>query len=145
MDDPKGVIERHVAAWNAHDVEALPFRADAELLEPGVRARGRDEIHGLAHLYWGAFPDARLQVLRLLGEGSLVAVELRFTGTNTGVFRTPDAELPPTGRLVDFRAMELFEVRGDEIVSGHLYFDQNEFLTQLGMGAAPAEAAMKGT
>jgi hypothetical protein len=38
-----------------------------------------------------------------------------------------------TGRLVDFRWMSAYEARGDELASEHLYFDQMELLTELGL------------
>jgi hypothetical protein len=37
--------------------------------------------------------------------------------------------------------MAMYEVRGDEIVAEHLYFDPAEFMTQLGLAqAAPPES-----
>jgi hypothetical protein len=67
-------------------------------------------------------------------------------GTHTGTLGTPAGEVPPTGRRVEIRWMAMYEVRGDELVSEHLYFDPTEFLMQLGLApAAPAEAAAGGT
>jgi predicted ester cyclase len=63
-------------------------------------------------------------------------------GTHTGVLQTPEGEVPPTGRRVEIRSMVMYEARGDELVSEHLYFDQMELMTQLGLApGAPAEAA----
>jgi predicted ester cyclase len=56
-----------------------------------------------------------------------------FTGTHTGVMRTPAGEVPPTGRRVKFGWMALYEFAGDELASEHLYFDQAELLGQLGL------------
>ena len=83
--------------------------------------------------FWQAFPDGRLELSRVFGEGSVAAAEGRFIGTHSGVFRTPTAEVPATGRLVDFRWMSAYEARGDELASEHLFFDQVELLTQLGL------------
>jgi hypothetical protein len=60
----------------------------------------------------------------MLAEGSVVAAEGRFTGTHTGVLRAPAGDVAATGRPVDFRWMSSYEVRGDELASEHLYFDQ---------------------
>jgi len=49
------------------------------------------------------------------------------------VFRTPTGEVPATGRLVDFSWMSAYEARGDKLDSEHLFFDQVELLTQLGL------------
>ena len=72
-----------------------------------------------------------------VAEGSSVAAEGRFIGTHTGVMRTPDGEIPATGRQVDFRWMSSYEIRGEELTSEHLYFDQAEFLGQLGLMPTP--------
>jgi predicted ester cyclase len=49
------------------------------------------------------------------------------------VLRTPTGEVPPTGRRVEFRWMSAYEAQGDELASEHLFFDQVELLTQLGL------------
>ena len=51
--------------------------------------------------------------------------------------RTPEGEVPATGRRVDFRWMSSYDVRGEKLASEHLYFDQAELLGQLGLMPAP--------
>ena len=133
MTDPKSVIESHVQAFGAKDAEAEPWSADAEIVAPVGQFRGRDQVLGFLGGFWEAFPDGRLEIARLLGEGSLAAAEGLMIGTHTGVLRTPNGDVPPTGRAVKVRWMALYEVRGDEIAFEHLYFDQSEFMTQLGL------------
>jgi hypothetical protein len=50
--------------------------------------------------------------------------------------RTPAGDVPATGRSVDLRWMSSYEVRGDELASEHLYFDQAALLDQLGLRPA---------
>ena len=133
MTDPKSVIERHVQAFGAKDAEAEPWSTDAEIIAPVGQFRGRDQVLGFLRGYWDAFPDARLEIARLIGEGSLAAAEGLIIGTHTGVLRTPNGDVPPTGRAVKIRWMSLYEVRGESIAAEHLYFDQSEFMTQLGL------------
>lgn len=143
MSAPMEVIERHLAAFNAKDADAEPFSADAEVIAPGAQLRGRDEILNWLRGYWEAFPDARNEVARWIGEGRLTAAEGTLFGTHTGILRTPEGEVPPTGRHVEIRWMAVYEVAGEELVSEHLYFDPTEFLTQLGLApGTPAEAAV---
>jgi predicted ester cyclase len=133
MTDPKSVIESHVQAFGAKDAEAEPYSADAEIVAPVGQFRGRDQLLGFLGGFWEAFPDGRLEILRSIGERSLAAAEGVFTGTHTGILRTPNGDVPPTGRTVNIRWMALYEVRGEEIATEHLYFDQSEFMTQLGL------------
>jgi len=133
MANPKSVIERHVQAFAAKDAEAEPYSADAEIVAPVGQFRGRDQVLGFLRGYWDAFPDAHLEIARLIGEGSLAAAEGLIIGTHTGILRTPNGDVPPTGRAVKVRWMALYEVRGEELIFEHLYFDQSEFMTQLGL------------
>jgi steroid delta-isomerase-like uncharacterized protein len=141
MSNPMQVIERHLEAFRAKDADAEPWSADAELVSPVGEFHGRDGVLGFLQVYWQAFPDANLEIVRSISEGSRVAAEGTMSGTQTGNFQTPDGELPPSGRRVEIRWAAFYEVRDDELISEHLYFDQVEFLTQLGlMPGASAEA-----
>ena len=133
MADPKRVVERHVAAFNAKDADGEPWSDDAEFVAPNGSMDGREEVLGFLGVFWDAFPDVRLVMSRLLAEGSVVAAEGRLIGTHTGVMRTPAGDVAATGRQVDVRWMSSYEVRGDELASEHLYFDQAELLGQLGL------------
>jgi predicted ester cyclase len=139
MADPKRVVERHVEAFNVRDADAEPWSDDADFVAPNASMHGREEVLGFLGVFWDAFPDGRLETSRLLAEGSVVAAEGRFIGTHSGVMRTPAGDVAATGRQVDFRWMSSYEVRGDELASEHLYFDQAELLGQLGL--MPATSA----
>jgi predicted ester cyclase len=135
-------IERHLAAFNAKDADAESFSANAEVVAPGARLRGREQVLDWLGVYWEAFPDAHNEIDRSIESGSVTAAEGRLMGTHTGTLRTPQGDVPPTGRSVELPWMSMYEVDGEELVSEHLYFDANEFMTQLGLVAeAPAEAA----
>jgi predicted ester cyclase len=133
MADPRRVVERHVEAFNVRDADAEPWSDDADFVAPNASMHGREEVLGFLGVFWDAFPDGRLETSRLLAEGSVVAAEGRFIGTHSGVMRTPAGDVAATGRHVDFRWMSSYEVRGDELASEHLYFDQAELLGQLGL------------
>jgi predicted ester cyclase len=133
MADVKRVVERHVDAFNGRRPDADPWSEDAEFVAPGASMRGRDEVLGFLRVFWEAFPDGRLEVSRVLSDGSVAAAEGRFVGTHTGLLHTPNGEVAATGRQVEFRWMSSYEARGDRLVSEHLYFDQAELLGQLGL------------
>ena len=140
MASAREVIDRHVAAFGAKDPDAEPWSDDAEMVTPAGRFEGRDQVLGFLKVFWNALPDARLEITRSIEDGALAAAEGMLTGTQTGALQTPDGEIPPTGRRVELRWMAMYEVRGDQLASEHLYFDQVDFMTQLGvMSAAPAE------
>ena len=61
--------------------------------------------------------------------------EGRFVGTYTGTFRGPAGEIGATGRTLDALFSGIYEFEEGKITSFHLYFDQAELFTQLGIAA----------
>jgi len=80
-----------------------------------------------------AFPDSRSTIHAEHVSGDTVVLELTWNGTHTGPLRTPDGEIPPTGRKVEFRACQVLEVAGDRARSMRHYFDMTTMLRQLGV------------
>ena len=133
-DGHSSVLERHIAAFNAQDPDAYPWTDDIELVPPGAdRLQGRGQVLGFTRVFWEAFPDARIEIVRFIGEGTTGAAEGRFSGTHTGTLRAPTGEIPPTERRVELAWMAMYEFAGDNLASEHLYFDQAEMLGQLGL------------
>ena len=56
-----------------------------------------------------------------------------FTGTHTETLASPEGDIPATNKSVDGRAVELTRVADGKIVENHLYYDNMELLTQLGL------------
>jgi predicted ester cyclase len=57
-----------------------------------------------------------------------------FVGTHTGPLVLPDGtELPPTGKRVEVKGMELVRVRDGKIVVDNLYYDNLAVAAQLGL------------
>lgn len=134
MSDPKDVVERHVTAWNAHDADADPWSQNAVLRTPdGAELVGREQVLDFERGFWTAFPDARLEIVHRIAEGDVVTSEGRLIGTHTGPLQTPDGEVAATGRGLEVGWMCIQEVRGDELMSERLYFNQLSFLGQLGL------------
>lgn len=133
MSGSGDVVRRHVEAFNVRDADAEPWASDAEMVAPGASVSGRDAVLGFLGVFQEAFPAGRLEIRHLLSDGPSVAAEGTFAGDHDGVLHSPEGDVPPTGKPVEFRWAATYEVRGDELLSEHLYFDQMEFLAQLGL------------
>ena len=133
MPDAKDVILKHIAAFNDRDSDAEPWAADAEMTAPGAQVSGRDDVIGFLDVFHEAFPDGRLEVKQLLSDGRGAAAEGTFVGTHDGVLHTPNGDVAPTGRAVEFRWAAVYATDGDTLKSEHLFFDQMDFLGQLGL------------
>ena len=102
----------------------------------GVTTKGVDD-----HLAWlrewvAGMSDGRAEEMRYLDAGTHSICEFRARGTNDGPLRPAKA----TGRTADLAFCEIVEVRGDQIVSGGIYYDAMTMLAQLGVVEAPAPA-----
>lgn len=133
MPGAKDVILKHVAAFNDRNSDAEPWAADAELVAPGGQANGRDAVIGFLGVFQEAFPDIRLEIQQLLSDGPVAAAEGIVAGTHDGVLHTPNGDVAPTGRAVELRWAAVYVTDGDTLKSEHLFFDQMDFLGQLGL------------
>ncbi len=142
MTTARQVLERNITALNTRDIEAYLAnqRPDVEVLVPGgVALHGRDELRRYTEAMWTAFPDGSLAFGDQALAEDVVATEVVFRGTHTGPMLTPDGPIPPTGNRVTLRSASILRIKDGLIASEHIYLDQLEMLTQLGlMPAAPS-------
>ena len=140
MTDAVEVVRRYDAAFDAQDTEArfANQTPDIEVVLPGgMTLRGPAQVAEVVQAFWDALPDGKLTHENDIAEGDVVVTEGTLTGTHRGTFRTPQGEIPASGNRVTLRYASVRWVRDGKVASEHLYFDQLEFLQQL--GALPAE------
>jgi ketosteroid isomerase-like protein len=127
-----------------HDAFLAMQADDAVWQVPGATLRGKDEFRGWLQPFWQAFTTSRHDLAHVYEVGpDRVMAEGAFTGTHDGPLPMPDGtELPPTGKAITFRfAMSIEREPGAEVANAvNVYFDQLEFLGQLGLLPAPAAA-----
>jgi predicted ester cyclase len=133
MPSARDVIRKHIDAVNGRDSDADPWAADAEITAPGAQVSGRDNVIGFLAVFQEAFPDLRLEIEQLLTEGPAAAAEATLKGTHTGVLHTPNGDVAPTGRAAELRWAAVYVTDGETLKSEHLFFDQMDFLGQLGL------------
>lgn len=138
--DPSDVARSHDDAWNAKSVEGRKavVSPNMELEMPGgMHFKGLDQIQQVEGVFWEALPDSRITRAKEYVAGDTVIAEGFLTGTHSGVFRTPQGEVPASGNAVNLRYASVKRVSGGKIVSEHLYFDQMEFMMQIGAMPQP--------
>jgi steroid delta-isomerase-like uncharacterized protein len=142
MGDVKAVSDAYTEAFNSHDEQRIRecYADSAKFTAPGgVTLEGPEAITEWAMTWLRAFPDARVTVTNEVFAGDWAATQATFTGTHTETFASPDGDIPATNKSVTGRAAELIRVADGKIVEDHLYFDNMEVLTQLGL--VPESAA----
>jgi steroid delta-isomerase-like uncharacterized protein len=139
-------VRDYFEAMDRRDAPAMAahWREDGveDIVPVGV-LRGRDELRDYFAGLFAAMPDARTTVTRLVAGEQSCAVEWRIEGTFDGAAFTG---IEPTGKHIEIRGLDLFELEDGELVSNTAYFDGAGFARQVGMLPADgsgADRAMK--
>ncbi len=101
--------------------------------------RGHDEIVAYLGELRVAFPDASWEGLHKFEIGDTAIDEGYFIGTNSGPIAGSGGEsIPATGKSVRIRECDVATVEDGFVTSHRFYFDVLGYVTQLGLGPAPA-------
>jgi ketosteroid isomerase-like protein len=129
-------FEQGTATFNAHDAAGFAevLADDVVFSAPGgLRGQGKPDCTAFFAGWFEAFSDAHVDVHELHLDGD-VAVEVgTFSGTHDGVLRLPAGDVPPSGRPVAVRYIQVLRFRDGRHVSFNLMFDRLELLEQLGL------------
>lgn len=141
MGNARTVMDRMTAAAvEQHDLDTVRqcYAQDAVVTAPDAgEVAGRDHIAEYWRTFIDSFPDSRYEPLNKLEVGDRAIDEGYFIGTNTNPLRLPEGQtMPATGKQVRIRSCDVATVKDDKITEHHLYFDQLEFMSQLGLAPA---------
>jgi len=117
---------------NRRDADALVPLWGEEIVEvfPHATLRGRDEVRNYFAETFAALPDFQMEPERIVGEGEIVFVKWRLTGTFSGASWMGIA---PTGTRLELRGMDCITVRNGLVAHNFVIFDQASFARQIGM------------
>jgi ketosteroid isomerase-like protein len=133
MGEARQVMDAATEAAFNKGLAAL-YAADAVLVTPDQgELRGGEQIARYFRQFIDAFPDG-YELLHAHESGDSAIDEGYFTGTNTAPLPLPSGEsMPATGKRVRVRGCDVATVQNGVITSHRLYFNQMEFLGQLGL------------
>jgi steroid delta-isomerase-like uncharacterized protein len=136
MSANRQLLDRYVELYNAGDLEGVIdlYADDAVQNMPDGNFEGRSAIRERLAQELAGFTDVNHTVRSFVEQGDLFCDEWTFAGTHTEPFLLPDGtELPPTGKRVEIRGMELVQVRDGKVVVNTLYYDNLAVADQLGV------------
>ena len=136
MERYRSLLDRYVELYNAGDLDGVMdlYADDAVQLMPEGVFKGRNVIRERLTRELIALPDIDWTVLSFVEQDDMFCDEWSFVATHTGPFQLPDGtELPPTGKRIELRGMELVEVRDGKLVIDNLYYDNMAVFGQLGL------------
>ena len=137
MGEARDVLDRLTEAVMSGDGDALAhvYADDVTLVTPdqGEVTGTRAAVEYMSQ-FTAAFPDASWEPIAQHEVGNVAIDEGYFNGTHTGPLPLPDGgTLDPTNRRVRLRECDIAEVENGRVTSHRFYFDQLEFLEQLGL------------
>jgi ketosteroid isomerase-like protein len=111
------------------------YAPDAVAIAPDVgEIRGNENIVAWSWELVEAFPDAKYESANSYESGDTAIDEGYFVGTHTGPLRAPTGEIiSATGKPVRVPACDLATVKNGVITRHRFYYDQMDFLGQLGL------------
>ena len=137
MGEARAVMDRLTEAVTHSDLKAIAdlYAEDAVASTPDAgEVRGRDAIVEYWRTMTDSIPEATFTSLNKYEIGDTAIDEGVFSGVNTGPIPLPTGEtLPPTGKTVSILGVDFATVRDGRIESYRLYYDQMQFLEQLGL------------
>jgi steroid delta-isomerase-like uncharacterized protein len=131
------LIERYNDAWNRQDVEAITSMHTDDIVfhnhTAGERVEGAVAVgEHIAGIFRG-WPGMRFTGRTLYVRDGLVVQEWTATGTQEGTMTRAGIEVPPTGRKVDYRGMDVIPIRDGLVARKDVYSDSVTLLRQLGL------------
>ena len=136
-EESAAVVTALFEAFNDGDLDRAAglVTDDFELVDvaAGQTFRGPGGLRDWLSTFRTALPDARTEVVNVVSAGDRVATEHIGRGTHAGDFVTPGGTIPPTGRSVELRFGELYELSDGKIAAMRAYYDTSTLLRQLGL------------
>jgi ketosteroid isomerase-like protein len=143
VGEAREVMDRLTETLFTKDLEAAArlYSPNAVAITPDQgEVRGAENIVKYLKEFMDAFPDAEYEHSYSHESGNTAIDEGYLVGTHSGPLASPTGEsVPATGKRIRARSCDIASVENGVITSHRFYFDQLEFLGQLGL--LPEEAA----
>jgi steroid delta-isomerase-like uncharacterized protein len=120
--------------WNAAKAALTPdFLYDE--VATNRKIQGADEVITAWQGWGAAFPDSKATFDKAHASGDTVVLEVTWRGTHKGPLQTATRQIPATGKAIEIRACQVFEIAGGKAKSMRHYWDMATMLQQIGASA----------
>jgi predicted ester cyclase len=131
-------IKTWVADMAKGDLDKAPYAEDAETSDPTGKFKGKPAILAGFKAWKTAFPQGTAEVTNQIALGDQVTSEVLYKATHTGPLASGTGTIPPTNKPVVLKVMQITSFRNGLIQRERSYYDQTDFMNQLGI-TAPAK------
>ena len=127
------IIKQWVSSMAKGDLDKLPYAEDAEISDPTGKHKGKAAILQSFKVWKTAFPQATAEVTNQISLGDQVTSEVVYKTTHTGPLVASTGTIPPTNKPVVLKVMFISSFRDGLIQRERSYYDQADFMKQLGI------------
>jgi steroid delta-isomerase-like uncharacterized protein len=123
-------------AWNAHDLDAIAALHAPDMVfenhTAGERAEGPEALEHIGRIF-ESWPDIAFETRRLYVREDLVVQEWTATATHVKPLRRGDLVAEPSGRLIEWKGMDVIPFENGRIKRKDVYSDSVSILRQVGL------------
>jgi len=136
--NPEEIVKKFFDRWNAYDVDGAVALLDSEVVasNPLVlqRRSGKEDVRKGIDAYNKAFPDLKMEIIKIVAQGDTVAVEEVETATFKGPLEVATLTIPPTDRPYELRVACFVRVNAKGLIAEmRNYWDTRIYFQQLGI------------
>ena len=134
-DANKAVVREYYRALDAHDADAMMavLHDDLSWTMVGVGELTTKSILPIAQGLGAAFPDMKHTLNEQTAEGNTVTTPLTFTGAHNGDLMG----IPPNGKSVEMRGINVHQIADCKIIGGETIVDMMGLMQQIGTTPSP--------
>ena len=139
----EAVVRRLIEeGWNRGNLAVVDDCLASSFTQEGPleTVRGPEGEKAQITKYRSAFPDCHLEIDELMSAGDRVVLRFSYSGTHRGELEG----IPPTGRSVHGKGIDVMEVRDGRIVASHSQWDALGLMQQLGVVTLPGRVKAAG-
>jgi uncharacterized protein len=114
---------------NLNMINDSNFTQDAVIHASPEKLKGVESIKAYYNEFLVGFSNIKFTMTDVIGEGEKLVKTWNFQGTHTGVF----FGIPATGKQVSLDGSTVVRMENGKIAEERDYFDNMEFMTQLGL------------
>lgn len=97
--------------------------------DPSMKGTGIEMMKEQIEMYHTAFPNMKIKINEVVGDGEKLTIFSTMTGTNTGSLMG----ISPTNKKVTVNGVDIMKFNGEKISDHWGVYDNLSMLTQLGM------------
>ncbi len=139
--DNKKIAKELYDAFNRKDFnlgkQHIADNAEFQIVPFGMKLIGKEGYLQVVQGWATAFPDGFCDITNITAGDDGAVVEFLGRGTHSGILKSSEGEIPPTGKKVNVPFCEVMKIKNGKITSLNTYFDTATMMKQLGIVPEP--------